>query len=42
MHGPVYTEAVCVSMVNGLFKKNFLFCIGLYPVDNVVLISGEQ
>lgn len=25
-----------------LFVTNFLFCIGVQPINNVVVVSGEQ
>ena len=28
--------------ISGLYYKNFLSCIGLQPMNNVVIVSGEQ
>ena len=41
----VIVDAPCpagVYVVPMVFFFNFLFCIGVYPVNNVVIILGEQ
>ena len=33
---------LCNSFIVFVFLLNFLFCIGVQPVNNVVMVSGEQ